>query len=77
MSLSRNQLENIADWLKYCKLMSDDNHRRTVDRLDLEPDLKFCILKEASRRTRELKKLEKAIETEIKALYGTGKGDEE
>lgn len=75
--LSRYQLDTIADWLKYCRIMSDDNHRRTVDRLDLEPDLKFCILKEQKRRVKELSKLERAVSAEIKALYGNEEGGED
>lgn len=75
--LTRYQLDTIADWLKYCRIMSDDNHRRTVDRLDLEPDLKFSILKEQGRRVKELLKLEKAVQAETKALYGDEEGGEE
>lgn len=77
MALTANQYDHILTWLKYCRLMSADNHRRTVDRLDLEPDLKFCILKEQKRRVKELSKLERAVSAEIKALYGNEEGGEE
>lgn len=57
--------------------MSDDNHRRAVERLDLEPDLKFSITKEQKRRSRELSRLEKAIRAEIKSVYGEGGDDDD
>lgn len=75
--LKRGQLESIADWLKYLKLMSDDNHRRAVERLDLEEDLRFCITKEQKRRSRELARLEKAVQAEIKSVYGHGEGGDD
>ena len=56
--------------------MSDDNHRRAVERLDLEPDLRFCVLKEQGRRVKELAQLEKAIQAELKS-YGEGGDDDD
>lgn len=75
--LKRSQLECITDWLQYCRLMSDDNHRRAVERLDLDEDLRFSITKEQKRRTRELTRLIKAIQTELKSVYGHGEGGDD
>ena len=75
--LKRSQLECIEGWLQYCRLMSDDNHRRAVERLELDEDLRFSITKEQKRRSRELSRLEKAIRAEIKSVYGHGEGGDD
>ena len=64
--LSIHELQTIAGWIKYCKILSQDSIEQNAKRLDIDADFKAVILIEQRRRVRELGKLEKAIENEIR-----------
>ena len=64
--LTPHQWQVIADWIKYCKLLSQDSIKQNAERLELDADLKAAVLIEQRRRVKELEKLELAIECEAR-----------
>ena len=68
------QWQITADWIKYCKLLSQDSIDQNSKRLDIDDDLKATIMLEQRRRFKELTKLERAIEEEAKLQRKRKKG---
>lgn len=64
--LTPHQWQIIADWIKYCKLLSQDHIKEYSERLDIDADLKATVMIEQRRRVKELGKLEQAIEQEAR-----------
>ena len=74
MALTANQYDHVLTWLKYCRIMSADTHRRNAKRLDMDEMLKAELLKEQARRVAEIRKLERLVQREIDALTAAGEG---
>jgi hypothetical protein len=63
--LTRNQLTALFDYCKYFRFQAEKLTREAANSRSLEPELKAALVKEQTRRARELKRLETALGAEI------------
>lgn len=66
--LTKAQLTALYDYCKYFRFMAEKLTREAKNSRSLDPDLQAAIIKEQTRRTRELTRLERALEVEIAAF---------
>jgi hypothetical protein len=63
--LTRNQLTALFDYCKYFRFQAEKLTREAANSRSLDPELKAALVKEQTRRARELKRLETALGAEI------------
>lgn len=66
--LTKIQLTNLYDYCKYFRFQAEKLTREAANSRSLDPELRAAIVHEQTRRAKELKRLERALEAEIDAL---------
>lgn len=66
--LTRNQLTALFDYCKYFRFQAEKLTREAANSRSIEPESKAALVKEQTRRAKELKRLERALGAEIEAF---------
>lgn len=66
--LTPSQITTLFDYCKYFRFQAEKLAREAANSRSLDPELQAAIVKEQTRRARELTRLEKALGDEIEAI---------